>query len=264
MPPSLLSTLASAPLQMGMGLVTAAEVVVRAPLNAMRQQPLSTLSAEARECAAVSDQCYCYVDKEPRRLSDFTVAQRVLTLDPDFNCELYAVYCTPDGNPILGFTGTRFGTPEQGEDVLPDTDIGVCGCNRLVQENPWIYETVREVARKYGGKRLILTGHSLGGSRALIAAMGGDGTSPDMDVSHFVHLVHVFNPGSGLMPLAWQGNKDKVFATIHLHRIFRDVVSATNFPCQLGGKLNITVYSKHPDTDSCHALDNFCLPAPES
>jgi hypothetical protein len=187
-----------------------------------------------------------------------------LQLDRDFNDPVFVVYVGHDGCPILGFTGTRFDKSEVKHDLLPDADMAVCGAHRLVYENSWIYDVVRKVASKYAGRKLYVTGHSLGGSRALIAAMGGDGTRDEMDVSNLVDEAHLFNPGSGLEPVACQGSAERVKAKIFAHRIFGDMCSITNFPCLLGGKLKVTVYEKHCDCAGDqlgrHTMKNFLSP----
>lgn len=165
-------TFEAVPSKLAAGVITTVEVLARAPSNYMNQRPLTALSDEARACAFVAHECY-----NPQRADTLTGGTAwpavQLQIDPDLNDPVFVVYIrTSDGCPILGFTGTRFGTPEVEKDILPDGDLAVCGAHRLVYENPWIYGAVRKVATKYG-RQVIVTGHSLGGSRALIAAMGG-------------------------------------------------------------------------------------------
>merc|ERR1712107_88037 len=124
----------------------------------------------------------------------------------------------------------------------------------------WIFDAVQAVADRYPGKRVFLTGHSLGVARALIAALGGDGPQKYMLVNELVGEVHVFNPGSGLKSHGLGGGRLR--ATPFIHRIFADVVSVTNFSSHMGSKGKLIVYSQHPEAPGTHSLDNFTLAPP--
>jgi len=268
-PTTALDAVRAAPVTAVHGLVTAVEVIARAPINFFSQEPLSGMSVMARTCARVAEACYMYPDREPIRslCIEDSVQHWTLNLDEAMNEELYVVYVIGNGEhvgcPILGFTGTRFGMPEFQEDVDPDVDILLCGAFRMVMEDPWIFEIVREVADKYQGKQLFLTGHSLGGTRALIAALGGDGSQQFMLVHELVGEVHVFNPGSGLSPHDFKLGGGRLRATTFIHRIFADIVSVTNFPCHMAGKAKFLTYSMHPEAEGRHSLRNFTMPARE-
>lgn len=256
------------------GIATAAEVGVHAPFNICNQQPLSTMTMEARTCAVVADACYKYPagDRDqvrPARIESSHQQHWTLDLDPDMNEDLFVVYVVAEGEhagcPVLAFMGTRFGMPEFHEDIVPDGDIAVCGSFRMATEERgrWIFSSIRAVSNKYPGKRRFLTGHSLGGTRALIAALGGDGTQEYMLVHELVDEFHIFNPGSGLSPHGFNLAGGRLRACGFIHRILYDMVSITNFPCHLGGKHTLVVYTKHPDAEGYHSMANFCLPPPE-
>lgn len=262
-PSTSLDAVRAAPITFVRGLVTAAEVIARAPINFFSRKLLSEMSLDARTCAKVAAACYMYPNREPIRPLRIADSEQhcTLILDEAMNEELYVVYVIGNGEhvgcPVLGFTGTRFGMPEFQEDVDPDLDIGLCGAFRMVMEDPWIFETVRAVANKYQGKQLILTGHSLGGTRALIAALGGDGSQQFMLVHELVGMVHVFNPGSGLTPHGFNLGGGRLRATTFVHRVFADILSVTNFPCHMDGKAKFLTYSKHPEAEGRHSLTNF-------
>lgn len=251
-----------------------AEVAVRTPINYARSQRLDTMSAEARACAKVAEECY--TEPEDRSEHVETCDHQTLTLDQAFNEKMFAVYVVASGDPILGFTGTRFGTSHQDEDFDVDKGIAISESKNIASEM-WIYEQVSKVAAKYEGKNLFVTGHSLGGTRGLAAAVSGNGTKPEMEVSHLIHEAHLFNPGSGLSPASSVADEsecivsvfwgesgvrggDRIKCGIFVHRIFGDVISATNFPCRFGRKWSIITYSSPEWSKGLfgrHAIENF-------
>merc|ERR1711924_153294 len=125
-----------------------------------------------------------------------------------------------------------------------------------------------------------VTGH-LGGARGLAAAVGGNGTSTEMNVNHLIHAAHLFNPGSGLDPASGLSDEvpsilgmffgeggilggGRIHCKLNVHRIFGDLVSITNFPTRFGGNWTINCYMKHPETSMRHSIANFSLPPPQA
>lgn len=254
-----------------------AEVVVRAPINFATKKHLSCLSSEARACAVVAAMCYDIPEERKRQV--ITHEGKTLILDDDFNHPLY-VLCVDQGtgNPILGFTGTRIGTSHATTDFVTDAGVAITESKNIAAEM-WIYEQVSKAAQKYTGKRLFVTGHSLGGVRGLAVAVGGNNSKEEMKVSHLIHEVHLFNSGSGLDPAPSLADEapcimslrsgesgvrggQRIHCDLNVHRIFGDLVSVTNFPCRFGGNWTITCYSKHPDANGVHSIYNFSLPPP--
>lgn len=248
-----------------------AEVAVRAPINFLTKKNLTEMSSEARACAVVSEKCYEQPRNRAKQVS--TPEGRTLILDDDFNNPLYALYFDrATGNPILGFTGTR----AQVGDVIADAGVAIQESKNIANEM-WIYMQVEKAAKKYKGKRIFVTGHSLGGVRALAAAVGGNDSKEEMRVSHLIHEAHLFNPGSGLDPASSLADKtpcilavfngeggvnggQRIHCDLNVHRIFGDLVSVTNFPCRFGGNWKVICYSAHPNAPNVHAIKNFSLP----
>lgn len=250
-------------------IVNSASVVVRTPVNYAMQQSLDTLSSDARACACVANVCYDH----PRPNVIQTCYGAPLDLDTDFNEPLFCLYVNrATGDPILGFTGTR------GPADWIQYNMGVIWVesNNIANEM-WIYEQVSRAAEKYSRARLFITGHSLGGTRGLVACVGGNDCQPEMRISHLIHEAHLFNPGSGLNPgpsaargvqpgpltvfLGESGffGGQRMHARVFVHRIFGDIVSVTNFPRRFGGRWTITTYSVHPRADNRHTILNFTL-----
>jgi len=289
------------------GFITGVGTLPRSIYRAANQRSLSDLGDVPKMCAHVAAQCYKIPEPLPigkgerrrEREVSGTISSGKFRLEEDthFKNRYFALYFEHQHKlAILGYTGTRFGTEFFLRDVATDVNVG---CSQ--SSDPFFVDVLRAVSGRVSGKRgytLVLTGHSLGGTRALMS-------SHHPVANDRVGAVHVFNAGAGpgadarqqrLLDEAWsdpnilkaygrgiayvvtegfgsffdtvgqgvavlQGAGGQPECTRKCHHIFGDPISMLNAS---SSHMEVITYEVHPDAEDRHSMQNFVKQAPNT
>lgn len=274
------------------GLLKAVTLLPTSIHRAATKLSLTHLGDVPKMCAHVASECYKLPQSVPLGNGESRRIQRIsgmvssgifeLVEDTHFKNRYFAVYLEHSRKlAILGYTGTRFGTDFFWTDIATDANV-LCA----QASDPYFIDVLsavsERVSRQHSDYTLIVAGHSLGGTRALMA-------SYHPSASNSVRAVHVFNAGAGIgadprqqqiLDDVWQDpNIFRAYARgvwsqlkemgsmfqigdgqaecpRTCHHIFGDVISMLNTK---ESHMEVITYQKHPQAPDRHSIVNFTL-----
>lgn len=247
-------------------LLSAGAIAYAAQQRSPCVQSLESLSAEAKFFAVLADEAY----KSHHCRGQWFIGHvgshglTMLLLDHRLSTDRIAVYrgFLLNDPIVMAFSGTNAAA-----DVLTDARLLWTPVQKfsMTKDGCDSCMAAMHVAEEYRGRPIYITGHSLGGARAVAAATS---------FPNGVAGGHLFNPGAGPASTlackaghAMQHLMACGIQHVQVHRIFGDLLSAC-WPDQLSTPLgNVNIYrSRWPEMfrtyvpgkeNSAHSLDNF-------